>query len=166
MTHDVFTTVEPGAGDVVWIGSFGTVYKVDSDATAGSVAVVEHVVGAGTLGAPMHRHANEDETSYVLEGALTIQVGDTLRTLTPGSIAVKPRTVWHTFWNATDEPVRFLEIISPGGFEAYFRELATIVSPDTRPDMDRIAALAARYGVEFDFDSVAELLERHELRLG
>jgi hypothetical protein len=35
----------------------------------------------------------------------------------------KPREQWHTFWNAGDTPARVLEIISPAGFENYFREL-------------------------------------------
>jgi hypothetical protein len=34
----------------------------------------------------------------------------------------KPRNQWHTFWNAGDEPARILEIISPAGFEEFFRE--------------------------------------------
>jgi hypothetical protein len=41
----------PGAGEAVWIGSFGTIYKVTSEATGGAVAIVEHVLGPKQLGA-------------------------------------------------------------------------------------------------------------------
>ena len=41
----------------------------------------------------------------------------------PGDMIFKPREQWHTFWNADDAPARGLEIISPAGFENYFREL-------------------------------------------
>ena len=41
----------------------------------------------------------------------------------PGDLVHKPRNQWHTFWNAGDEPCRILEIISPAGFEEFFREL-------------------------------------------
>jgi hypothetical protein len=41
----------------------------------------------------------------------------------PGDLIVNPREQWHTFWNAGDAPARVLEIISPAGFEDYFREL-------------------------------------------
>ena len=41
----------------------------------------------------------------------------------PGDLIFKPREQWHTFWNAGDAPARVLEIISPAGFENYFREL-------------------------------------------
>ena len=40
----------------------------------------------------------------------------------PGDLIFKPRNQWHTFWNAEDTPARVLEIISPAGFEQYFRE--------------------------------------------
>ena len=40
------------------------------------MAVVEHTLAPGTLGAPLHRHANEDEISYVLEGELTAKQGE------------------------------------------------------------------------------------------
>ena len=62
--------------EAVWIGSFGTIYKVPSEATAGSVAVVEHVLGPRQLGSPLHRHSREDEISHVLEGELAVQQGD------------------------------------------------------------------------------------------
>ena len=31
----------------------------------------------------------------------------------------------HTFTNATDDPLRMLVVCAPGGFEDYFRALAT-----------------------------------------
>ncbi len=158
--------VHPGAGDAVWIGSFGTIYKVPGETTGGSVAVVEHVIAPGVLGAPPHRHAREDETSYVLEGELTVQIGPMVTTLRPGAMVVKPRAIFHTFWNADASPARFLEIISPAGFERYFRELAALMPPDGPPDMDEVVALAGRYGLEFDLAAIPVLREAHRLRLG
>jgi hypothetical protein len=79
---------------------------------------------------------------------------------------VKPRGVFHAFWNIGATPVRFLEVIAPGEFAHYFRELAPLVSPAGSPDLAAIAALAGRYGVEFDFASMPVLVERHGLRVG
>ena len=45
------TYLPSGAGEAVWIGSFGTIYKVPSEATGGAVAIVEHVLGPKQLGA-------------------------------------------------------------------------------------------------------------------
>lgn len=154
--------VPPGEGELIQIGGFGTRFKVG----AGSAAVVEHTLEPGLLGAPMHRHTREDEISCVLAGELTIQVGAELHTAAVGSVVLKPRGIFHAFWNAGTETARFLEVIAPGGFEGYFRELRQLIPEHQEPDMNAIAALAARYGLEFDFQSLPELLERHRLRLG
>ena len=69
----------------------------------------------------MHTHRNEDEYSYVLEGRLGVQLGDEVLEAGPGELVFKPRGVPHAFWNAGDEPLRLLELISPAGFENYFR---------------------------------------------
>jgi mannose-6-phosphate isomerase-like protein (cupin superfamily) len=152
------TYLPPGAGDAVWIGSFGTIYKVPGDATGGAVAVVEHVLGPRQLGAPLNRHSREDEISYVLEGELTVQQGDRTDTAGVGGTIVKPRGVFHAFWNSGDTPLRFLEVIAPGAFAQYFRELAPLLQREGPADLAAIGALASRYGVEFDFASMPELL--------
>ena len=160
------TRVAADGGTRIQIGGFGAVIKVPGEATGGSVSIVEHTLAPGLLGAPPHRHDREDETSCVLEGRLTVQVGDDVVTVGPGEMVVKPRGIFHAFWNAGDQPVRFLEVISPGGFEAYFAELARLVPGDGPPDLGAIAALAARYGMEFDFPAMPELMQRHGVRLG
>src|SRR4029077_21184582 len=52
----------------------------------------------------------------------------------------------HTFWNATTQPARLLELISPAGFEKYFAELADLLR--TGGDVDQITSLAEKYGME------------------
>lgn len=158
--------VAAGQGRHVQIGGFGTTIRVPGQAVGGSVSLVEHSLEPGLLGAPPHRHSREDETSYVLQGRLTVQVGEETVTAGPGEVIVKPRGIFHAFWNAGDEPVRFLEVISPGGFEDYFAELARIIPPDGPPDLGAIAELAARYGMEFDMGRIPELMQRHGVRLG
>jgi quercetin dioxygenase-like cupin family protein len=160
------TYLPPGAGDAVWIGSFGTIYKVPSEATGGAVAIVEHVLGPKQLGAPLHRHSREDEISHVLEGELTVQQGDRWDTAGVGGTIIKPRGVFHAFWNPGVTPVRFLEVIAPGGFAQYFRELAPLIRPGGLPELAAVTALGGRYGLEFNFAGVPELLARHGLRLG
>lgn len=158
--------IPPGAGEVVQIGGFGTRFKVLSTDTHSAAALVEHTLAPGLLGAPLHRHTHEDEISCVLEGVLTLQVGEEVHTATAGAVVLKPRGIFHTFWNAGDEPVRFLEVITPGGFEGYFRELRALIPETLQPDMGAVAALAARYGLEFDFDTLPEIMQRHSVRLG
>jgi hypothetical protein len=71
----------------------------------------------------------------------------------------KPRDQWHTFWNAGDEPCEIVEIISPAGFEDFFRELAEVYATG-EPDLVRFADACARYGVDMDPESVPGLCKR------
>jgi gentisate 1,2-dioxygenase len=77
-----------------------------------------------------------------------------------GDLVFKPRNQWHTFWNAGDGPCRILEIISPGGFEHVFEEMAE--DPESMSG-EKASALDARYGIEADYDSVERLCEEHGL---
>lgn len=166
MRPSLLTYTAAGAGRQVQVGAFGTTFKVVSAVTRGSVAMVEHTLEPGRLGAPLHRHSREDEISYVLEGTLSVQQGGKIERGGPGTCIHKPRGVFHTFWNAGPEPVRFLEIIAPGGFELYFEELSLLMAEPGVPDVTQLAALGMRYGVEFDFATLPDLLRRHRLELG
>jgi uncharacterized cupin superfamily protein len=88
---------------------------------------------------PPHTHSHEDECSYVLEGHRTFDVGGSVVTVGPGSYVVKPRGVFHAFWNATDEPARVMEIHAPGAFEAFYGELAQILSGQIAPEQQGAA---------------------------
>ena len=154
--------VRSGEGDVT--GEPGVLldrYLIESAASSGRIALVEHVLAPKMLAAPMHRHSREDEYSFVLAGTLGVFEEDILIRATPGDLVVKPRGRWHTFWNAGDDELRVLEIIVPAGIEALFRRLAEPggeYSPETLP------ALAAEYGAEVDFEATMPLVERHGLR--
>ena len=67
-------------------------------------------------------------------------------------------------WNAGDEPARLLELISPAGFEHYFRDLAPLLSAAER-DEAAIGEVVARYRLDIEFATVPTLAERHGLRL-
>lgn len=161
--------VEPGAGRSALVGGmFGVTTKISADVTPSGVAIVEHTLAPKQLGAPPHKHSQEDEFSFILEGELTVeQLGQTV-TVGPGGYLAKPRDIMHAFWNAGNEPVRFVEIIAPGDFAAYFFELDEMFkSGQASPDNPgAIIALAARYGVEMDFSRIPELIKKHDLQIG
>ena len=80
----------------------------------------------------------------------------------PGDLVFKPRDVWHTFWNATDQPARLLEIISPAGFEQFFVELDDL-SKNAPDNIEAVAALAAKYGVQNDQEATARVATEYGL---
>ena len=150
----------PHDGRTVDLGSFSVRFMVWGEESGGGFSLVEHPISPRTLVAPLHRHANEDEYSYVLEGRMGAQLGDEVVYAEKGDLVFKPRDQWHTFWNAGDEPCRILEIISPGGFEHLFKEMAD--DPEAMAG-EAVLALDARYGMEVDYESVERLCEEHEL---
>jgi hypothetical protein len=117
------------------------------------------------LAAPLHRHTREDEYSYVLQGRMGALLGDDVVEAGPGDLVHKPRNQWHTFWNAGDEPCRMLEIISPAGFEGFFRELVAMGGV-VNADPEAVVALQDRYGLELLPETVPGLIERFGVVLG
>jgi len=158
--------VGPNEGRNLPLARLGTVHKIPSMATNGLVAIVEHTLPAHALAAPLHRHTYEDELSIVLEGSLGALLGGDIVIAPAGSYVVKPRGQWHTFWNAGETELRFIELLLPGGFEGYFERLSPLLSAAGGPDPAAIQSLAGEYGIEFDFDSVPELCERLGLSFG
>jgi mannose-6-phosphate isomerase-like protein (cupin superfamily) len=157
-TADEPTVILPGEGDSVTLGGLGVHWKIDGIDSGERFAVVHHPIAPRALAAPLHYHHNEDEYSYVLEGTLGALLGDDVLEATPGTWVFKPRGQWHTFWNAGDTPCRIIEVISPAGFENYFREVA-----EAGADMQRFAQINDKYSLKMDFGSVAGLCERFGL---
>jgi len=109
--------VGPGDGKAGVLGSSGFRFMIDGAEADDRFSLVEHPMSPRALAAPLHRHSNEDEYSFVLEGRVGMQLGEDTLVAGPGELVFKPRGQWHAFWNAGDEPARMLEIISPAGFE-------------------------------------------------
>ena len=156
--------LKPADGKAGMLGNMGVRWMVNGEESGGGFALVEHPMAPRVLGAPLHRHSREDEYSYVLEGKVGALLGDEVVYGEVGDLIFKPRNQWHSFWNAGDEPARILEIISPAGFEKYFEEVVEMRRVGTMPEPDEIKATQARYGLEMNFKSVPELVERFGLR--
>jgi mannose-6-phosphate isomerase-like protein (cupin superfamily) len=147
----------------VFFRALGTTYKVLSKSVCGSAAVVEHTLEVKSLGAPMHKHTYEDEISYVLEGTLSVIQNGEIEIAHPGQYVVKPRGIFHTFWNAGDARVRFIEIISPGNFEYYFAEIAPFLAPGKPPELEKLMATAKKYALEFDISAADAIIKKYGL---
>ncbi len=138
-------------GDSPAIGRPGSTVeiRIRGEETGGAFALVESILPPATSGPPLHIHTNEDETFYILEGALLVQVGERQMTLTPGCVGYLPKGTAHTFCNPYAVPVRMLGLITPGGFEHFFEESAALAAqtpPGAPPDMTALMALARKFG--------------------
>jgi mannose-6-phosphate isomerase-like protein (cupin superfamily) len=155
--------VGPSDGKAGFLGSIGVRFMIDGEEAGERFSLVEHPMSARALAAPLHRHTHEDEYSYIVQGRVGALLGDEVVIGGPGDLIFKPRSQWHTFWNAGEEPARLLEIISPAGFERFFAELVDLGGV-TQADPQALAKLCARYELEMNPDSVPELLQRFDLR--
>jgi quercetin dioxygenase-like cupin family protein len=163
MTTTTAKVVGPRDGKAGFLGSIGVRFMIDGAETGERFSLVEHPMSARALAAPLHRHAREDEYSFVLEGKMGALLGEEVLVASAGDLVFKPRNQWHTFWNAGDEPARILEIISPAGFERFFEELVDLGGV-TEATPEELGELCGRYELEMNPDSVPGLLERFGLR--
>ncbi len=156
------TAVQPGEGQRGELGSIGVDFKLWGRDTGGVLAVVEHPFKVGAL-VPPHLHTMEDEYSIVTEGEIGFRSGDREVVLGPGGYIVKPRGELHAMWNAGKVPARMIEIISPAGFENFFREVADIVASGV-PPAEQVPGLAERYGLQFAVpDWLPDVIARFDL---
>jgi quercetin dioxygenase-like cupin family protein len=93
-----------------------------SDETNGEFSLFE-IELAPQGGNPLHAHTKFTEEFTVLEGELSVQVGEKQLVLKAGEKALVPRYVKHRFYNTSDSRTVFLVELRPGhaGFEQTVR---------------------------------------------
>lgn len=124
-----------GAGSVIAIKATGT-------ETADSFFLSETTIAPGFPGPPPHRHAQVHDMFYVLEGVLTMRVGEETCHFEAGTFVCVPPGVTHAFSNTSERPTRFLNFNTPAGWEHYMRDLgrAAAAGPLTAEAIGRIAS--------------------------
>ena len=155
--------VQAGGGRAGRLGpGVGVHFKIDGADTGGAISVVEHPFEVGALVRP-HVHTREDEISIVLEGQIGFRSEDQEVVLGPGGYIVKPRNQVHAMWNAGSTPARMIEIISPAGFEGFFRGFADM--NDAGPiDLDAVRELATEFGLPYaQPDWLDDVIARYNL---
>lgn len=140
-------------------GSFQLKVVVRSEHTDGVLAAIEQTLSPKAFITP-HTHLN-DVWVYVLTGEVGVLVGETIDVAGVGHWALKPRMITHAMWNAGEQPARIIEVLTPGGSERWFEELA-LLPPD---DNEGFEAACRSHGISFLRDSAwtAEIRERFGL---
>ena len=122
--------LQPGEGRAYDMGHMRAVFKGDCAESAHAWSISEWTLEPGCPGPGAHSHA-EDDIFFVLEGTVSLQLGERMLEAGPGTFACAPGGMVHDFANRTGSPARFLNITTPGGFEdampsivAWFQENA------------------------------------------
>lgn len=120
----------------------------DTEATAGQFLFGEARMDPGGPCPPQHVHTHEYESFYVIEGVLTVQVGQQRLELGAGDYVVLPPGIPHSFANLSDVTVRVVGAMAPTGIENMFAEEARyFASLDGPPYQADIAKITEPYGV-------------------
>jgi len=140
-----------GLADVWWkTGRITLKAGPDETGNAFSQFEVDDPLGSGP---PLHVHHNEDETFYILEGEVTIFLGDEQIDLTAGDYCFGPRGIPHTYL-VHSKRARMLVTISPSGSEQLFLTHGIPVTNDQpptntiMPPTPEMTRLFANYGTQ------------------
>lgn len=118
------------------------------DRTGGQAVFGEALLPARTGGPSLHVHTREDEAAYVIEGVLTVRVGERTIEAGAGTLVWLPRNEPHTFANLSHDPVRVFGVTTPAGLERMFQEQAEYFAGlQGPPNEAAVADIGRRYGV-------------------
>jgi quercetin dioxygenase-like cupin family protein len=120
-------------------------FHISATQTGGAFALLESTGPAGDH-TPLHVHHADDEGFYVLEGELTLWVGDDKHVLRAGESILAPHGVPHTV--RVDRDGRWLVTSTPAGFEAFVRAVGSTEPQAALPSPDELARVAAEHGIE------------------
>jgi mannose-6-phosphate isomerase-like protein (cupin superfamily) len=159
--------LEPGVGNV----DIRTI--VHASQTAKQFSNVEVAVAPMQMGPSPHLHEDLDELMYVLEGTATVMIGEKIYEVEAGGWNFRPRRIVHSFWNATQRPLRFIDCFFNQNFEDYLEELFHKIIPDMVKNKltpaapaiaNRIAALDKKFGVRWFHDKRQAIIDKYKLQ--
>jgi mannose-6-phosphate isomerase-like protein (cupin superfamily) len=134
----------------------GDVYRflATGEETDRKYTLIQALVSPGG-GPPPHVHSREDEGFYILEGEIAFTINQERVVATAGMFANMPIGTPHSFKNESNKPAKMLVTVAPAGLEKMFMEIgvplaegATTALPPTKQDIEKLLAIAPKYGIE------------------
>jgi mannose-6-phosphate isomerase-like protein (cupin superfamily) len=113
---------------------------VRSHTTGGVYSCVECAVAPKIMGPPPHFHKELDELMYVLEGTASVMVEGEEVQVQAGGWHFRPRNLRHTFWNASEQPLRFIDMYFNQPFEDFLERIFHELTPENgyQPGSDKL----------------------------
>ena len=146
---------------------------IRSSQTNMQYSCVEFIVGPKQMGPPPHIHKDLDEIMFVLEGTVSIMVEETIYEVKAGGWHLRPHGIVHTFWNATNKPVRYIDMYFNQNFEDFVEELNDKLLPDMEKNnltpadpgiAKRWADLDKRFGITTFFEKRQPIIDKYSLK--
>lgn len=143
---------QPGASELRWMGETSTYFLATGEQTEETFALVDERAKRG-VSVPLHLHRDDMESFYVLEGEITIYIGDQPGVRAgAGSFAHVPGGTVHGF-RIESETARYLILTTPR-HGRFYRAITLSSQPEGLPpaesvDGSQIGQACEEYGVEF-----------------
>ena len=146
---------------------------IHSKQTGKQISNVEVAVAPKQMGPSPHIHKDLDELMYVLEGTATVMIGKEIYEVEAGGWNFRPRRIVHSFWNASDKPLRFIDCFFNQNFEDYLEDLFHKIIPEmvqqklnpTSPSIaNQIAALDKNFGVTWFHSQRQSIIDKYSLK--
>jgi quercetin dioxygenase-like cupin family protein len=128
------------------IGEESWKFYLTGDNTNGRFDIIEGEIGY-LQGPPLHVHKDQDDTFIVLEGTLTVQIGDDLYELKAGDVGTAKPGTPHTYTNLDKEhKTRILNLMTPGHFDKAMRDFSQLTPEDIKGE--KVSEVAAKHDVQ------------------
>lgn len=120
--------------------------------TAGQFCLFENESDGNTT-TPIHVHAGDDETVYIIEGEMTAVIDGQPRRLTAGESMFLPRGTPHQLLNTSGNPSRYILIGTPALFDRFIEEAGhelqpgEVAAPPTPEEIERLREASPRFGI-------------------
>ena len=135
---------------------------IRSSMTNGVYSNVECAVAPKMMGPPPHYHKELDELMYVADGTASILIGNDIVEVQAGGWHFRPRLIKHTFWNASDKPLRFIDMYFNQPFEEYLERIFHELTVEngfpegSEAKKNEINKLNEKFGLIFPPDAFSE----------
>lgn len=159
--------LQPGPGNV----DIRTI--IHSKQTNKQFSNVEVAVAPKQMGPSPHMHKDLDELMYVLEGTATVMIGKEIYEVKAGGWNFRPRGIVHSFWNAGDSQLRFVDCFFNQNFEDYLEDLFHKIIPNmvknnltpASPEIaKKLAGLDKKFGVTWFHNQRQGIIEKYGLK--
>ncbi|TXN72339.1 cupin domain-containing protein [Methylobacterium sp. WL6] len=146
--------------EALWFATARLTIHLSQKDNADRLSLIEHHMSEG-FAVPLHVHHDEDESFYILQGEVRMQIDNEVRRLAPGDALTVSGGTPHSFRIVSPE-ARLLSMTT-GRFEAMIRRLARpaqneglpLQAEPTDEEVAAVVAACAAHGIEFQGPAVA-----------
>lgn len=143
--------------------------KIRFDKVNNQLSIWEHVVPPKRMRPPPHVHKDLDEIMRVLQGTASVLIGEDVYDVPAGGWLMRPHGIVHTYWNAGNEPLKFIDIYPNQNFEVFLEEFIKLfmefskqgIAPDSKEAIKRLDTLQTEWGITMYYSQAKAIMDKY-----